>query len=92
MDQQYAAYDFITCEVERSTLVITLNRPDKLNAYTGAMGSEIEDAFRKADADDDIRAIIVTGAGRAFCAGADVSGGASKGQLMALGNAVRFRG
>jgi enoyl-CoA hydratase/carnithine racemase len=41
------------------------------------MGSEIEDAFRKADADDDIRAIIVTGAGRAFCAGADVSGGAS---------------
>ena len=77
MDQQYATYDFITCEVERSTLVITLNRPDKLNAYTGAMGSEIEDAFRKADADDDIRVIIVTGAGRAFCAGADVSGGAS---------------
>jgi len=77
VDQQYAAYDFITCEVERSTLVITLNRPDKLNAYTGAMGSEIEDAFRKADADDDIRVIIVTGAGRAFCAGADVSGGAS---------------
>jgi enoyl-CoA hydratase/carnithine racemase len=57
--------------------VITLNRPDKLNAYTGTMGSEIEDAFRKADADDDIRAIIVTGAGRAFCAGADVSGGAA---------------
>ncbi|MGY4435124.1 enoyl-CoA hydratase/carnithine racemase [Bradyrhizobium sp. F1.13.1] len=77
MDQQYAAYSLITCEIDRSILVITLNRPDKLNAYTGAMGSEIEDAFRKADADDDIRAIIVTGAGRAFCAGADVSGGAS---------------
>ena len=77
MDQQYAAYSVITCEVDRSILVITLNRPDKLNAYTGTMGSEIEDAFRKADADDDIRAIIVTGAGRAFCAGADVSGGAA---------------
>jgi enoyl-CoA hydratase/carnithine racemase len=77
VDQQYAAYSVITCEVDRSILVITLNRPDKLNAYTGTMGSEIEDAFRKADADDDIRAIIVTGAGRAFCAGADVSGGAA---------------
>jgi len=77
VDQHYAAYSFITCEIDRSFLVITLNRPDKLNAYTGAMGSEIEDAFRKADADDDIRAIIVTGAGRAFCAGADVSAGAS---------------
>jgi len=63
VDQQNAAYGFITCEVERSTLVITLNRPDRLNAYTGEMGSEIEDAFRKVDADDDIRAIIVTGAG-----------------------------
>jgi enoyl-CoA hydratase/carnithine racemase len=77
VDQQYAAYSVITCEVDRSILVITLNRPDKLNAYTATMGSEIEDAFRKADADDDIRAIIVTGAGRAFCAGADVSGGAA---------------
>lgn len=77
MDQQYATYGNITCAIDGATLVITLNRPDKLNAYTGAMGSEIEDAFRKADTDDAIRAIIVTGAGRAFCAGADVSGGAS---------------
>ncbi|MGL3109063.1 enoyl-CoA hydratase-related protein [Bradyrhizobium sp. BR 1432] len=77
MDQQYSAYSFISCEIDRAILVITLNRPEKLNAYTGAMGSEIEDAFRKADIDDEIRAIIVTGAGRAFCAGADVSGGAS---------------
>ncbi len=53
-----------------------LNRPDKLNAYTGIMGAEITDAFRRADRDDSVRAIIVTGAGRAFCAGADVSGGA----------------
>lgn len=77
MDQQYATYSFINCEIDKAILVITLNRPDKLNAYTGAMGSEVEDAFRKADSDDSIRAIIVTGAGRAFCAGADVSGGAA---------------
>jgi enoyl-CoA hydratase/carnithine racemase len=76
-DQPSAAYAHITCEIERTFMVITLNRPDKLNAYTGAMGSEIEDAFRKADVDDNVRAIIVTGSGRAFCAGADVSGGAA---------------
>jgi enoyl-CoA hydratase/carnithine racemase len=76
-EQPGAAYSHITCEIDRSIMVITLNRPDKLNAYTGAMGSEIEDAFRSADLDDNVRAIIVTGSGRAFCAGADVSGGAA---------------
>jgi enoyl-CoA hydratase/carnithine racemase len=76
-EQQRAAYTQITCQIDRTIMVITLNRPDKLNAYTGAMGSEIEDAFRSADADDNVRAIIVTGSGRAFCAGADVSGGAA---------------
>jgi enoyl-CoA hydratase/carnithine racemase len=69
-------YQTITCEIDRSVMLVTLNRPDKLNAYTGAMGTEIADAFRRADADDGVRAVIVTGAGRAFCAGADVSGGA----------------
>ena len=78
MDQQpTAAHSQITCEIEDSIMIVTLNRPDKLNAYTGAMGSEIEAAFRAADADDNVRAIIVTGSGRAFCAGADVSGGAA---------------
>jgi enoyl-CoA hydratase/carnithine racemase len=67
----------ITCEVDGSFLVVTLNRPDKLNAYTGQMGAEITQAFERADKDDNIRAVIVTGAGRAFCAGADVSGGAT---------------
>ena len=76
-EQPGAAYSQITCEIDGSIMVITLNRPDKLNAYTGAMGSEIEDAFRRADIDDNVRAIIVTGSGRAFCAGADVSGGAA---------------
>jgi enoyl-CoA hydratase/carnithine racemase len=78
MDQQpTAAYSQITCQIDDSIMLITLNRPDKLNAYTGAMGSEIEAAFRAADVDDGVRAIIVTGSGRAFCAGADVSGGAA---------------
>src|SRR5512135_3532189 len=70
------SYEQIRCETDGPLLIVTLNRPDKLNAYTGAMGAEITDAFQRADADDGVRAVIVTGAGRAFCAGADVSGGA----------------
>ncbi|MES5487617.1 enoyl-CoA hydratase-related protein [Bradyrhizobium sp. INPA03-11B] len=70
-------YQQIACDVDGSLMVVTLNRPDKLNAYTGTMGAEIADAFQRADEDDGVRAIMVTGAGRAFCAGADVSGGAS---------------
>ena len=70
------SYQHITCDIDGPFMVVTLNRPDKLNAYTGAMGAEIADAFRRADTDDAVRAVIVTGAGRAFCAGADVSGGA----------------
>src|SRR5512147_1638258 len=57
-------------------LTLTLNRPDKLNAYTAQMGRELEAAFRRADEDDAVRAVVVTGAGRAFCAGADISAGA----------------
>src|SRR5258705_9205525 len=70
-------YQHITCDLDGSCLIVTLNRPEKLNAYTGQMGAEIAHAFERADGDDNVRAIIVTGAGRAFCAGADVSGGAA---------------
>ena len=56
---------------------ITLNRPDQLNAYTKRMAQELVAAIDRTDADDDVRAIIVTGAGRAFCAGADLSAGAA---------------
>lgn len=70
------AYETIKYEVADNILTLTLNRPDKLNAFTGQMMFEMIDAFDKADADDNVRAVIVTGEGRAFCAGADLSAGA----------------
>jgi enoyl-CoA hydratase/carnithine racemase len=63
--------------VKDQILTITLHRPDKLNAFTGTMMQEMIDAFDRANKDDNIRAIVVTGAGRAFCAGADLSAGGS---------------
>jgi enoyl-CoA hydratase/carnithine racemase len=72
---QTASFETIRYEVEDHILTITLNRPDKMNAFTHAMQSELIVAFDAADADDNVRAIIVTGAGRAFCAGADLSAG-----------------
>lgn len=69
-------YEQILYDVTENILTITLNRPEKLNAFTGQMLAEILDAFERADADDEVKAIIVTGAGRAFCAGADLSAGA----------------
>ena len=68
-------YEEIKYEVADRVLTITLYRPDKLNAFTARMGRELIDAFDRADADDAVRAIVVTGAGRAFCAGADLSSG-----------------
>jgi enoyl-CoA hydratase/carnithine racemase len=70
------AYETILYDVSEQILTITLNRPDKLNAFNATMQKEMIDAFDRADKDDDIRAIIVTGAGRGFCAGADLSSGA----------------
>src|SRR6202012_5436033 len=70
-------YEHITYEVADAVATVTLNRPDKLNAYTATMGAELEAAFVAADADDAVRVVIVTGAGRGFCAGADISGGAN---------------
>ncbi|MFT6556632.1 crotonase/enoyl-CoA hydratase family protein [Sneathiella sp.] len=69
------SYEQITYETEGPLLIITLNRPDKMNAFTHVMRDELIDAFDRADADDEVRAVIVTGAGRAFCAGADLSAG-----------------
>src|SRR5260221_13001586 len=71
------AYETINYEVAKQIPTTTLNRPDKLNAFNGTMQQEMIDAFDAADKDDNIRAIIVTGAGRGFCAGADLSSGAN---------------
>src|SRR5881396_1300758 len=68
-------YEQILYEAGEGVLTITLHRPEKLNAFTPTMMRELIDAFDRADADDAVRAVIVTGAGRAFCAGADLSGG-----------------
>jgi enoyl-CoA hydratase/carnithine racemase len=65
----------IRYEVADRVLTITLDRPDRLNAFTPTMGRELIEAFDAADADDDVRVVIVTGAGRGFCAGADLGGG-----------------
>src|SRR5947199_2754384 len=69
------AYEQILHEVVDGVLTITLDRPEKLNAFSPRMRRGLIDAFDRADADDAVRAVIVTGAGRAFCAGADLSGG-----------------
>jgi len=69
------SYEQIRYDVADGIATITLQRPDKLNAFTGTMMSEIIDAFDQIDADDDVRSVIVTGSGRAFCAGADLSSG-----------------
>lgn len=68
-------YSEIIYEVSDSIATVTLNRPEKLNAFTATMMREFIDALDRIDADDDVRAVIVTGAGRAYCAGADLGGG-----------------
>ena len=66
-------YDEILYDVDDPVAVITLNRPAALNAWTNTMDDEIRDAFRRAEADAAVVGIVVTGAGRAFCAGADMN-------------------
>jgi len=68
-------YEQILYSIEDSVLTITLNRPERLNAFTEQMCRELLDALDRADADDSVRAIIFTGAGRAYCAGADLGSG-----------------
>ena len=68
-------YEQIEYEVRDGVATVTLNRPHRMNAYTFTMRNELLDAFDRIDADDAVRAVVVTGAGRAFCAGADLSGG-----------------
>ena len=84
------AYEHILCGVEDGIMQITLNRPDKLNAYTATMGAELARAFDAADADDAVRVVLVTGAGRGFCAGADMSAGAEAFDTTSAAGSVSF--
>src|ERR1700690_1124137 len=68
-------FEEIRYDVVDGVLTITLSRPDALNAFTPVMARELLAAFDAADADDDVRVVVVAGAGRAFCAGADLSSG-----------------
>jgi enoyl-CoA hydratase/carnithine racemase len=87
-------YETILSDVRDGILTVTLNRPGKLNAYNAAMMSDLINVFDWADEDDAIRAIILTGAGRGFCAGSDLSGGAktfdfdTRADKVALGSPV----
>jgi enoyl-CoA hydratase/carnithine racemase len=65
----------VLCEVKNGVAELTLNRPERMNAFTPQMAAELIQAFRRLDEDDSVRVVVVTGAGRAFCAGADLGGG-----------------
>jgi enoyl-CoA hydratase/carnithine racemase len=69
------SYNTLDWKVESGILVLTLNRPDKLNAFTVEMANELIDAFTRVNTDSSVSAVVVTGAGRAFCAGMDLSVG-----------------
>lgn len=80
-------YESLTYAVENGVALVTLNRPEKLNAFNTAMLKELIAVFDRTDADDAVRAVIVTGAGRAFCAGADLSAGPTTFDYAARGGA-----
>ena len=79
-------YQTLDWQVDAGILTLTLNRPEQLNAFTVQMANELTDAFVQASEDDTVRAIVVTGAGRAFCAGMDLSVG---GNVFGLDNSLR---
>jgi enoyl-CoA hydratase/carnithine racemase len=68
-------FEQIRADLDNRVLTITLNRPDRLNAWTPTMGRELIAALDRADADDEVRVVVFTGAGRGYCAGADLAGG-----------------
>ena len=67
------SFETILYEIENSIVTITLNRPDKLNAMTPTLLGELKAAFEQANSDQTVRVVILTGAGRGFCAGADLA-------------------
>ena len=81
------SYSTIRYEVQDGIGLLTLHRPDAMNAFTTQMGEEMADAFDRSDADPKVRAMVVTGEGRAFCAGADLSLGAETFNAVATAQA-----
>lgn len=79
-------YSTIRCDVSAGVLTLTLNRPESLNAFTVTMANELVDAFQKINGDDDVRVVVVTGAGKAFCAGMDLS---VEGNVFGLNESLR---
>jgi enoyl-CoA hydratase/carnithine racemase len=77
MTEPTPTFETLRYAVEDGVATITLHRPEQLNAFTGQMMQDLIAAFDATDADDNVRAVIVTGSGRAFCAGADLSGGSA---------------
>jgi enoyl-CoA hydratase/carnithine racemase len=75
------AYETLLTQLQDGVMTVTLNRPDKLNAFNTVMSRELIDFFQGVNTMDEVRAIVVTGAGRAFCAGADISGGSGAFQV-----------
>jgi enoyl-CoA hydratase/carnithine racemase len=82
-------FETLLYDVADGVATITLNRPEKMNAFTPGMRDDLIAAFDATDADDAVRAVIVTGAGRAFCAGADLSSGGKTFDYAARGDAAR---
>jgi enoyl-CoA hydratase/carnithine racemase len=82
-------FETLLYSVDDGIATITLNRPEKLNAFTSRMMLDMISAFDATDADDAVRAVIVTGAGRAFCAGADLGSGGNTFDYAARGEAAR---
>ena len=79
-------YETLLTRLDGGVMTVTLNRPDKLNAFSTTMSRELIDFFQRVNGMDEVRAIVVTGAGRAFCAGAYISGGTSAFQVWNDGN------
>jgi enoyl-CoA hydratase/carnithine racemase len=92
MGSEVSAFSQINYEVADSVATITLNRPDRLNAFTVIMCRELVAAFDAADADDEVRVVLLTGAGRGFCAGADLERGASTFSAKEAGRAAERAG
>ncbi|WP_262692284.1 crotonase/enoyl-CoA hydratase family protein [Kordiimonas aestuarii] len=79
------SYETLTLERDGSTAIMTLNRPERMNAFTPTMAAEMEAAFDAVDGDGNVRALVVTGAGRAFCAGMDL---ATSGNVFGLDESI----